>query len=163
MVQSAAFAQSDEAQIEGFRDLTWGEHLDSIYRNGEKLNFELVEMNDENQNDGIYYRLKGDNLMIGSVLLTEIYYVFSEEDQRLFKVLMLGRKTDVGQMEFIVDYKYGEMQNENATDNQIVKQWIVKDVTLTLSDFAYNKFELELHSDWQAAAAYAKNTNVNDF
>ena len=43
------------------------------------------------------------------------------------------------------------------------RQWIVADVTLSLYNFNYNKFEFELLSDWEAAEAYEKNTSVTDF
>lgn len=163
LFSSSAFAQKEITRIEGFRDLTWGSHLDSIVRDGEPLVFIPQEMQDENRKDGNYYKLKNENLLIGNVLLTDIYYVFSKDDNKLFKVLMVGRKSDVAQMEFIVDYKYGAKVNENVMDDQLIKQWIITDVTISLLDFAYNKFELELKSDWQAAAAYVKNTNVKDF
>ena len=162
-MQLAVSAQSEMTRIEGFRDFTWGEHVDSVFRNGEQVKFLASDRDDENENDGNYYKIKNDNLLIGNVLLTDIYYVFSEEDDRLFKVLMVGRKMEVEQMEFIVDYKYGKQVNEDVIDDKILKQWVITDVTISLVDFAYNKFELELKSDWKAAAAYAKNTNVNDF
>ena len=66
-------------------------------------------------------------------------------------------------MDFIVDYKYGQHVNEAIDDDKISKQWIVADVTLSLFNFNYNKFEFELLSDWEAAEAYKKNTSVTDF
>jgi hypothetical protein len=158
-----ASAQTKTQRIEGFRDFTWGSHIDSIFRDGSPVKFNKVERNDANENDGHYYTIKGDNMYIGNVALTNIYYVFSKKDNRLFKVLLEGKKQDTEQMRFIVDFKYGESVNEGTVDDKILKQWLVRDVYITLREFSFNKFELELRSDWQAAQAYKKNTSVSDF
>ena len=102
-------------------------------------------------------------MTLGSITLTNIYYVFSEGTNKLYKVLLEGKKADVEQMDFIVDYKYGQHVNEAIDDDKISKQWIIVDVTLSLYNFNYNKFEFELLSDWEAAEAYKKNTSVTDF
>jgi hypothetical protein len=156
-------AQTEKQRIEGFRDFKWGAHVDSITRNGEPVKFTKVDRNDAHETDGHYYTIKGDNMMIGNVTLTNVFYVFSKKDQRLFKVLLEGKKADTEQMRFIVDFKYGESVNEGVFDDKILKQWLVRDVYITLREFSFNKFELELRSDWQAAEAYKKNTNVKDF
>lgn len=165
MIASGINAQSSEdvKTIEGFRDFKWGEHVDSIFRDGEKIEFTATKRNGEEEKDGSYYTIKGDNMLIGNVVLNQIYYVFSEKDNRLFKVLMEGKKSDTEQMRFIVDYKYGESVNEAAKDDKVIKQWIIRDVYITLKEYSYNKFELELKSDWQAAQAFKKNTSVEDF
>ncbi len=159
---SFSSAQTDITRIEGFRDLTWGSHVDSIFRDGEKLVFTPATKVDL-LNGGKFYKLQNDNLMLGSILLTNIYYVFSEKNDRLYKVILEGKKADVEQMDFIVDYKYGDHVNEAVDDDKISKQWIVSDVTLSLFNFNYNKFEFELFSDWEAAEAYKKNISVTDF
>jgi hypothetical protein len=156
-------AQTKTERIEGFRDFIWGTHVDSVYSKDNLVQFTKVERNDSNEKDGNYYTLKGDNMIIGNVVLTQIYYVFSKKDNRLFKVLMEGRKDDTEQMRFIVDHKYGKSVNDGALDDKIIKQWLIRDVYITLREFSFNKFELELKSDWQAAEAYKKNTNVADF
>jgi hypothetical protein len=158
-----AQTNNETQSIEGFRDLIWGGHVDSIFRDGEKLSFTKVERNGAQEKDGNYYTISGDNMKIGAVELTQIYYVFSMKDDRLFKVLMEGKKKDTDQMRFIVDYKYGESVNEAAKDDKVIKQWIIRDVYITLREFTHNKFELELKSDWQAAQAFKKNTSVDDF
>lgn len=155
-------AQSDVARIEGFRDFQWGSHVDSIMRDGEAVVFTPATKVDL-LNGGRFYTLPQENLMLGSIMLTNIYYVFSESTDKLYKVILEGKKSDVEQMDFIVDYKYGEHVNEAIDDDKISKQWIVADVTLSLYNFNYNKFEFELLSDWEAAEAYKKNTNVMDF
>lgn len=156
-----SFAQ-EKTRIEGFRDFAWGSHVDSTFVNGQKVNFVPATKVDL-INGGKFYTLAYDDLSIGSVRLTNIYYVFSDDNNKLFKVLLEGKKKDVEEMEFIVDYKYGDHANEAIDDDKISKQWIVADVTLSLYNYNYNKFEFELVSDWEAAEAYKKNTNVTDF
>lgn len=165
MIASGINAQNAEEtkSIEGFRDFYWGQHVDSIFREGEKVNFSKVERNGVQEQDGNYYVINGENLKIGAIDLTQIYYVFSSKDNRLFKVLIEGRKKDTDQMRFIVDYKYGERVNEAAKDDKVIKQWIIRDVYITLREYTHNKFDLELKSDWQAAQAFKKNTSVEDF
>lgn len=156
-----SFAQIDD-RIEGFRNFIWGTHVDSTFVNGQKVNFVPATKVDL-LNGGKFYTLPNDDLTIGSVRLTNIYYVFSDDNSRLYKVLLEGKKKDVEEMEFIVDYKYGDHVNEAVDDDKVSKQWIVADVTLSLYNYNYNKFEFELVSDWEAAEAYKKNTNVTDF
>ncbi|MGB1248653.1 MAG: hypothetical protein ACPG4Z_07190, partial [Chitinophagales bacterium] len=163
MIMMLTFSlQAQDDRIESFRGIEWGTHIDSVIVEGQPFVFYKVEKDDD-ENGGNFYQLKNDKMIIGSVALTNIYYVFSDEDSRLYKIVLEGRKNDVAEMEFIVDYKYGESANKDVTDNQVIKQWIVEDVTLTLSDFSYNKFELEFESDWEAALNYEKNTSVTDF
>jgi hypothetical protein len=161
-VLAMSSAQKDLSRIEGFRDLNWGSHVDSIMRAGNKLVFTPATKVDL-LNGGMFYTLASDNLTIGSLQLSNIYYVFSDKTNRLYKVILEGKKKDVEQMDFIVDYKYGKHVNEAIDDDKISRQWIVADVTLSLFNFNYNKFEFELSSDWEAAEAYKKNTSVNDF
>ncbi len=155
-------AQTDLSRIEGFRDFKWGSHVDSVERDGEAVVFSPATKVDL-LNGGKFYTLANDHFMLGSLSLTNIYYVFSESTNKLYKVILEGKKSDVEQMDFIVDYKYGQHVNEAIDDDKISKQWIVADVTLSLFNFNYNKFEFELLSDWEAAEAYKKNTSVTDF
>lgn len=155
-------AQTDLSRIEGFRDFKWGSHVDSIMRDGQQVVFTPATKVDL-LNGGKFYTLAYDNLSLGSLELNNIYYVFSDKTNRLYKVILEGKKKDVEQMDFIVDYKYGDHVNEAIDDDKISKQWIVADVTLSLFNFNYNKFEFELASDWEAAEAYKKNTSVSDF
>ena len=161
-VLAISSAQTDLSRIEGFRDFKWGSHVDSIMRDGKQVIFTPATKVDL-LNGGKFYTLANDNLVLGSIKLNNIYYVFSDKTNRLYKVILEGKKNDVEQMDFIVDYKYGSHVNEAVDDDKISKQWIVADVTLSLFNFNYNKFEFELASDWEAAEAYKKNTSVNDF
>ncbi len=162
MIMGLGFAQNDMNRIEGFRDFVWGSHVDSIFRDGEQVVFTPATKVDL-LNGGKFYTLPNDDMTLGSITLTNIYYVFSEATNKLYKVLLEGKKADVEQMDFIVDYKYGQHVNEAIDDDKISKQWIIVDVTLSLYNFNYNKFEFELLSDWEAAEAYKKNTSVTDF
>lgn len=155
-------AQIDQERIEGFRDFEWGTHVDSVMREGSPVIFTPADKVDILKG-GKFYTLNDDNLYIGSIKLSQIYYVFSDKTNKLYKVVLEGKKADVEQMDFIVDYKYGKHVNEAIDDDKISKQWIVADVTLSLYNFNYNKFEFELLSDWEAAEAYKKNINVTDF
>jgi hypothetical protein len=161
-VLAMSSAQTDLSRIEGFRDLQWGIHIDSIVRDGNTLTF-TPAIKVDLLNGGKFYTLANDNLTLGSLQLSNIYYVFSDQTNRLYKVILEGKKKDVEQMDFIVDYKYGKNVNQAVDDDKVSKQWIVADVTLSLFNFNYNKFEFELSSDWEAAEAYKKNTSVNDF
>lgn len=156
--QSVAQNKLDEKRIKDFRKMEWGKSIDELSTNGE-----LVFIETAKEKDGTYYVLADENLIIGNVSLTKIEYVFSKKDDKFYKVILTGRKADVEQMKFIVDYKYGTHSNENVTDNNVVKEWLVSNVKIMLNDFAYNKFTLVIESDWEAVEAYRKNTNVSDF
>lgn len=155
-------AQIKQTRIDGFRDFKWGSHVDSLDRSGEPVMF-IPATKVDLLNGGKFYTLPQENLVLGSIVLTNIYYVFSDKTDKLYKVVLEGKKSDVESMDFIVDHKYGEHVNEAVDDDKISKQWIVADVTLSLYNFNYNKFEFELLSDWEAAEAYEKNTSVTDF
>ena len=124
-------AQNVPDRIEGFRDFKWGSHVDSIYANGSKVVFTPANKVDL-LNGGKFYTINNENLTIGSIGLTNIYYVFSDKTKRLYKVILEGKKQDVEEMDFIVDYKYGENINIDEKDDKIIKQWIVDNVTITL-------------------------------
>jgi len=158
---SYSFAQDAEKKIEGFRSFEWGQELSEMKVNGEVANF--IKIDTDKEKDGDYYILAEENLMIGNILLKNIEYVFSKKDGKFYKVVLTGKKEDVEQMTFIVDYKYGENLNEDKKDDQVIKQWLINNVTITLKDFNLHKFELLLESDWEAAEAFRKNTSVEDF
>ncbi|MFT4644110.1 MAG: hypothetical protein ACI8ZX_000511 [Planctomycetota bacterium] len=154
-------AQTKDTKVEGFRDFKWGEEMSGMKVNGELANF--IKMEKENVKDGDYYILAEESLMIGNVLLSSIEYVFSKKDARFFKVVLTGKKIDSEQMHFIVDYKYGENVNEDTKDDRVITEWLINNVSITMKDYTLHKFELTLKSDWEAAEAYRKNTNVSDF
>ena len=156
----SSFAQNDaEQKIKGFRSFEWGQVIEEMTTNGEEPNF----IQTEKMKDGKYFILAEENLVLGNVLLTGIQYVFSKKDDKFYKVILKGKKEDVEQMDFIVNYKYGENLNYDEKDSKVIKQWIVDNVTVTLTDFEFNTFELTIESDWEAAEAFKKNTSVTDF
>lgn len=156
----SSFAQNDAVQkIKGFRSLEWGQVIEEITVGGEEPNF----IQTEKKKDGKYFVLAEENLALGNVLLTGIQYVFSKKDDKFYKVILTGKKEDVEQMNFIIDYKYGDNLNLDEKDGKVVKQWLVDNVTVTLTDFEFNTFELVIESDWEAAEAFKKNTSVTDF
>ncbi len=151
-----AFAQ--ETNVTSFRGMPWGASRDSIFIKGKKVDF----VKDKSALTKNTYFIPHDDMMIGSVKLTKIDYIFNDDD-RLVKVYMEGAKDQAEQMKFILDYKFGEHKNESKVDNVSYKQWLVKDVTFTLGEYDYLKFEVKIESNWQASEAYKKNTNVDDF
>lgn len=157
---SNIFAQEvGPSKITGFRTFEWGQKLNEMTIDGETPNF----IETEKLKDGSYYILANENLVIGNVLLTGINYVFSKKDDKFFKTLLTGRKDDVQQMLFIIEYKYGKHVNETKKDDKVIKQWIIQNVSITLTEYEFKKFELTIESDWEAAEAFKKNTNVTDF
>ncbi|MCS6819260.1 MAG: hypothetical protein RMJ53_04790 [Chitinophagales bacterium] len=154
-----SFSQSkDAATVTDFRDIYWGAKLDSIYRDGQKLEF----IKDRSTTLKNAYVLKGDPMNIGNVRLNKLVYIFND-DNRFYKVFMEGPKEDFEQMKFILKYKFGEHVNERTLDNVTLYQWLVRDVTFTLKQYEFLRFELIIESSWQDAEAYKKNTNVKDF
>mgnify|MGYP006077011699 FL=1 len=154
-------AQTEKSKILGFRDFNWGQEISEMIVDGELANF--IKMEKEKEKDGDYYILAEENLMIGNVLLSSIEYVFSKKDAKFFKVILTGKKIDSEQMNFIVGFKYGENANIDTKDDRVIKEWIINNVSITMKDYTLHKFELILKSDWEAAEAYRKNTNVSDF
>ena len=151
-----AFAQ--EPNITSFRGIAWGAYRDSIVIKGKKVEF----VKDKNSLTKNAYTIPNDDMMIGSVKLTKLDYIF-DDDTRLIKVFMEGTKDQAEQMKFILDFKFGEHKNESKVDDVSYKQWLVKNVTFTLGEYSQRKFELKIESNWQATEAYKKNTNVDDF
>ena len=159
-LSTATFAQdSGPSKIEGFRTFEWGQKIDEMTMEAETPNF----IPTEKLKDGSYYILANEDLIIGNVLLSSINYVFSKKDDKFYKVILTGKKEDVEQMRFIVEYKYGKHQNETQKDDYTTKQWIIQNVSISLIDYEFKKFELIIESDWEAAEAFKKNTNVTDF
>ncbi len=152
-------AQSKEgASVTDFRDIYWGSKLDSAYRDGQKLEF----IKDRSLNVKNAFVLKGDPLNIGNVRLNKLAYIFND-DNRFYKVFCEGPKEDSEQMKFILKFKFGEHVNERTVDGVAMYQWLVRDVTFTLKQYEFLRFDLTIESSWQDAEAYKKNTNVKDF
>ncbi|MBX2902592.1 MAG: hypothetical protein KF872_03470 [Chitinophagales bacterium] len=153
------FSQSaDGASVTDFRNIYWGAKLDSIFRDGQKLEF----IKERTMNLKNAFVLKGDAMNIGNVRLNKLIYIFNDEN-RFVKVYSEGPKEDFEQMKFILKYKFGEPVNERTLDGVTMYQWLVRDVTFTLKQYEFLRFELIIESSWQDAEAYKKNTSVKDF
>ena len=151
-------AYSQETNVTSFRGMAWGASKDSIFVKGKKIDF----VKDKASLIKNAYSISDDDMKIGNVKLNKLLYIFND-DNRLVKVYMEGPKEQTEQMKFILDYKFGEHKNESKVDNVAYKQWLVKDVTFTLGEYDYLKFEVKIESNWQASEAYKKNTTVDDF
>jgi hypothetical protein len=158
LVAFAAGAMAQETNVTSFRNMPWGAFRDSMYVKGKKIDF----IKDKGSLMKNAYIIANDDMTIGNVKLTKIDYLFND-DNRFTKVYIEGPKEQTDQMKFILDYKFGEHKNESRVDNVSYRQWLVKDVTFTLGEFDYIKFELKIESNWQAAEAYKKNISVDDF
>lgn len=153
-----AEAESQEDRVSSFRDIVWGTSLDSVYVDGTRMQFIRTKESDfENS-----YELFNDKKAIGNVELQTVQYIFNE-DNRFYKVFLEGRKDQVDEMAFILEYKFGGADNSWKVEDIEYTQWIIADVTFTLAEHKFHKFDLVIESDWQAAEAYRKNTSVEDF
>lgn len=153
--------QAQQDRVNDFRQIEWGSHIDSIYRYGDKLEF--VKVDDKNKNGyGNAFYLENDVKEIGSVETNKILYVFNDED-RFKKVIIEGDKSELEEMAFILDYKFGRHGASEKIDNVKYHNWVVQDVSFTLSEFEARDWKLVIESDWERAAMYKANTTVDDF
>ena len=151
-------ASAQETNVTSFRNMPWGAYRDSLFVKGKKIEF----TKDKSSLIKNAYIINNDDMSIGNVKLTKVIYIFNDEG-RFVKVYLEGPKEQSDQMRFILDYKFGTHKNESRVDNVSYKQWLVKDVTFTLGEYDYLKFEVKIESNWQASEAYKKNTTVDDF
>jgi hypothetical protein len=141
-----------------FRNINWGVHIDSIYRDNGKV--EMIRDKSSLIRNAFY--INNDPLFIGNVRLNKVNYIFNDEN-RFFRVFIQGPKEDAEQMRFILNYKFGDSKNRSTVDGMKIEQWFIKDVSFTLKEYDHMKFELSIESNWQASDAYRKNTSVDDF
>lgn len=122
-----------------FRNIFWGTPIDSVYRDGKKLEFTKDRMSLIKN----AYFLQGDDQMLGAVKLDKVLYIFNDEN-RFYKVFLQGGLDQVEQIRFILTYKFGDFRNESWVDDSHIMQWLVKDVTFTLKEISKSRFELLL-------------------
>jgi hypothetical protein len=146
-----------------FRGVRWGTHVDSIYRDGVKLEFtKSTEVTDKNA-----YTLASDEMIIGTVLLDKIYYVFNKQG-RFTGVLLIGKrsldeKKQFGEMKYILTYKFGAPELREVP-NAVQYYWMVDDVRITLDDEESQElFTVEFFSDYERSESKRTNMNVDDF
>ncbi len=153
----SGFSAESEAVLD-FRNVLWGTPIDSVWRNGKKLEF----IKDKNSLFKNAYYLNGDDMTIGTVKLDRVLYIFND-DNRFYRVFLSGSYEQLEQMKFILTYKFGDYRNESFVDDSHIMQWLIKDVTFTLKEVNKSRFELTIESNWQASEDYKKNTSVDDF
>ncbi|MBI1223471.1 MAG: hypothetical protein GC180_12780 [Bacteroidetes bacterium] len=146
-----------------FRDIKWGSHVDSIYRDGVKLNFIASnEVTDKNA-----YVLANDEMMLGTVLLDKIFYLFNKQG-RFTGVLLIGKrqideKKQFGEMKYILTYKFGEPELREVP-GAVQYYWMVDDVRITLDDQeSQGIFTVEFYSDYERSESKKINMNISDF
>ena len=153
----SGFSAESEGVLD-FRNIFWGTPIDSVWRDGKKLEF----IKDRNSLIKNAYTLAGDDLTIGAVKLEKVLYIFNEEN-RFYRVFLQGAVEQEEEIKFILTYKFGDFRNESFVDDSHIMQWLVKDVTFTLKEINKSRFELTIESSWQASENYKKNTSVDDF
>lgn len=146
-----------------FRGIKWGTHVDSIVVGGKKLSFvKSADVTDKNA-----YTLADDNLIIGTVNLEKIYYIFNKQG-RFNGVLIMGKRDldgrkQFGEMKYILTYKFGDAELREISGG-IQYYWMVDDVRITLDDLeSQGTFTVEFYSDYERSESKKINTNVDDF
>jgi hypothetical protein len=157
-----SIAQKKEQEVPGFRGIKWGTHVDSVYKNGEKV--ELVQVKGKDKPDiPNAYEIKNDDMMIGAAELNKIRYYFNNED-RFYKIRLTGDKDYLEDMGFILKHKFGEPLKVEKTGEVRTQVWSVDNVEFTLvNPYQSGDFTLVIASNWEKIEAYRKNTSVKDF
>lgn len=148
------------ASLSAFRGITWGTHLDSVFVNNQKASF--IKTNDLGKKETNSYVMENEDLTIGSVVLSKIYYVFNY-DSCLTKVLLLAPKNKFGEMKYIVAYKFGEPQFSDM-DNGYQFYWDLDDCRISqifVNDLDF--FTVEFASDFNISNSKKVNREVEDF
>ncbi len=147
-------------QVSDFREIKWGTHKDSVFRNGEKVNFKRVKNGVEPNS----FTIPNDDMNIGTVEFEEIQYIFNENN-RFKKVFLQADRKFVEDMNFILNYKFGKPDRERKLGYVNVKTWKIGEVVFTLSKFKNDRniFTLTIESNWEKSAEIRKNKNVDDF
>jgi hypothetical protein len=156
-IAAPAFSAESDAVIH-FRNIFWGVHKDSCFRDGKKLEF----VKDRQSLIKDAYYIAGDDMFIGAVKCDRVLYLFNDEG-RFYKVFVQGAVDQTESMRFILTYKFGDYKNETVIDDTHIFQWLIKDVTFTLKEINKSRFEVTIESSWQAGEDYKKNTSVEDF
>lgn len=150
----------EKTKVTDFREIKWSTHKDSVFRNGEKVNFVKVE----NGVEANAYRIPNDDMSIGTVKFEELQYIFNGED-RFKKVFMKSEQKYLADMQFILNYKFGKPDKVQNLGYVNIKTWKLENASFTLSEFKNNRdiFTLSLESQWERSANFKRNINVDDF
>ncbi|MDX1666287.1 MAG: hypothetical protein R3350_03615 [Saprospiraceae bacterium] len=149
-----------QGNIEGFRGLQWGTHVDSVTIHGEEVEMELYTTTDMNKEK--LYRLEEEDLTIGTAELNDIYYVFDDQD-RFFRVIINGKADYNEDMEFILQNKFGPADMRFRKNGKFVRNWTLKDVSLIFEESRTKDFTVIIESDRDERDFYQINTQVDDF
>jgi hypothetical protein len=149
--------------LPSFRDIVWGSHVDSVYTQNGKVFF-TRSMDIGNRTA---YLIPGDNMIIGTVLLDNIYYIFNNDDRfigvQMFGKRDMGNRKQVGEMRYILTFKYGEPETKELNKG-VQYFWNIDDVRITLDDDeSKGLFKVEFLSDFERTQSKRINMNVSDF
>lgn len=142
-----------------FRDIKWGVHIDSVYKGEVKVNFiKSTQYGDKNA-----YSILDDDMHIGTVLLSNIYYIFNDDD-RFVGVILMGSGKQFGEMRYILINKFGPPQKEDETVSSKKYFWTIDDVRISLSNETISKtFTVDFTSDYGITESKRINREVDDF
>ena len=147
-------------KVEGFRSFKWLDKKDSVYMNGEKVQFVLDREADQ---PNTYY-LAAEKLSFGAARLSGISYYFNEDD-KLTKVVLTGSADYYDDVKFILNHKFGGAEDVNTFGTDMsVTEWVIGDTTLKLAEISGGDgFSLIIESSRDKTERYIKNTEVDDF
>ena len=152
-------SSGDSYTLTDFRDILWGSHIDSVVVDGQKVKFtKSTEFGDKNA-----YKIDGDDLMIGTVVLKNLYYIFNSND-RFIGVIMMGDSKQLGEMKYILVTKFGQPQKEENPVSGRQYYWTIDDVRISLVNESINQlFTVDFTSDYEMSESKRINRNVDDF
>ena len=147
-----------KSEIEGFRDINWGTHKDSVVRDGQKIT--LAKSQDVNDTNA--FTIPGEDMMVGTVMLQSINYMF-DGSNRFSRLIMKGNSKDLGAMKYIINNKLSAPDVKEVSGG-FQYLWVTDDVRIYLTDYRdQGFFTVEFVSDYQLAAQRKINQNVKDF
>lgn len=150
---------SNKITVPGFRDIPWGEHIDSISSNGKKLVF----LKSDAMRDQSAYYLEGEDMVIGTVNLNSVFYYFTDRG-RFTKVLLVADKKYFPDMRYILTNKFEDPQGAKVLNGNNVYQWNVDDVKITLTDgSADGQMTVTFFIDYNYLEFKKINSKVDDF
>ncbi|MCB0737820.1 MAG: hypothetical protein KDC92_09930 [Bacteroidetes bacterium] len=121
-------------EVIGFRHMKWLVHKDSILLSGEKQNFTLEDDADQPNT----YFLSKDLNVIGTARLSNINYIFNDDD-RLYKVVIKGDANNYDDMLSILTAKFGQSDgSSNFSADITMNTWKIgsTNIKLTMTDEA---------------------------
>lgn len=149
----------DLYSLPGFREITWGTHLDSVIKDGSKIKFtKSTELGDKNA-----YYIEDDDMLVGTVMLKSLYYIFNDNN-RFVGVIMTAESKQFGEMKYILVNKFGNPDKEENPVSGKQYYWSVDDVRVSLINESINQiFTVDFTSDYERSESKRINRNVDDF